>query len=140
MLGNIVAGCFGLAHHSLLQITCEAQRRLDVGGLRALVPTGKQNYYSAPAHRKVDPVTRAIIDSQFRDAFTNGFYIPWVPSGQSFDTSQNARARMSVAQTIKPSGVCIGFANFIHKPIVSAWLHFVNVFYPESRKDIFFAV
>jgi hypothetical protein len=47
---------------------------------------------------------------------------------------------MNVAQTIKPSGVCIGGANFFHKPIVSAWLHFVNVFYPGSGKGIFFAV
>jgi hypothetical protein len=140
MLGNIIAGCFGLAHQYLLQVAGEAQRRLDVGSLRALVPTGKQNYYSASAHRKVDPVTRAIIDSQFRDAFTNWFHISCVPSGQSLDTSQNSRACMNVAETIKPSRVYIGFTNFIHKYIVAAWLRFVNVFHPGSGKGIFFAV
>jgi hypothetical protein len=47
---------------------------------------------------------------------------------------------MNVAQTIKSSGVSIGFANFVHKYIVSAWLRFVNGFHPGSGKGIFFAV
>ena len=47
---------------------------------------------------------------------------------------------MNVAQTIKSSDVSICFANFIHKYIVAAWLHFVNVFHPGSGKGIFSAV
>jgi hypothetical protein len=45
---------------------------------------------------------------------------------------------MSVAQTIKPSGVGIGFANFIHKLIVSTWLHFVNVFVSGKSQGYIF--
>ena len=112
----------------------------NVGGLRALVTTGKQNDYRAPAHREVNPVTRAIIDSQFRDAFTNWFYISWIPSGQSLNTSQNARACTNVAQAIKPSGVRISFANFNHKDIVAEWLRFVNALHPGGVKGSNFGV
>jgi hypothetical protein len=140
MLGYIVASCFGFVHGCLLQVAGEAQRRLDVGGLRALVTTGQQDYDRASAHREVYPVSRTTIDSQFRDAFANRFYISWVPSGQSFNTSQNARSCTNIAQTIQPSGVSIGFANFIHEYIVSTWLHFVNAFHRKNSKDVSFTV
>jgi hypothetical protein len=116
----------GLAHGCLLQVPGEARRPLNVSGLRAFVATGKQNDYRAAAHGEV---TRAIIDSQFRDAFTNCFYISWIPSGQSLNTSQNARPCTNVAQAIKSLGVRIGFANFNHKDIVAEWLRFVNAFH-----------
>jgi hypothetical protein len=140
MLGNIVAGCFGLAHVSLLQVAGESQCSLDVGGLRALVATGKQNDYRSPPRREVHPVTRAIINSQFRYTFTHWFYISRVPSSQSFDTSQNAPACMNVAKTIKPSGISIGFANFFHRFIVAVWLQIVNTFHPRSGYLGFFMV
>jgi len=43
-------------------------------------------------------------------------------------------------QTIKPSGVSIGFANFIHKYIVAVWLQFVHAFHPGTGKGVFFMV
>ena len=48
---------------------------------------------------------------------------------------------MNVTQAIKPLGVCIGLANFMHEYIVVVWLHVVNAFqeggellYPKKRQ------
>src|SRR3990170_3759641 len=42
MLGNIIASGFGFAHDSLLQVACEAQCSLDVGGLCTLVASSQR--------------------------------------------------------------------------------------------------
>jgi len=75
----------------------KAQRCFDVLGLSAFVTTCKKDDQRLPSFFEVHPVTRPIIDSQFRYAFTDRLDIAWVTRSQSFDPCLNARSCFDVA-------------------------------------------
>jgi hypothetical protein len=54
------------------------ERGLDISVLSPLIAAGEQDYERLPALSKIDSVPRAIVDTQFRDAFCHRFYIAGV--------------------------------------------------------------
>jgi len=95
--------------------------------LGALVTAGQQNDQLSPSLFEIHPVTGAIVDSQFRDTFTNGFNISGVSSSKSLDPCLDARSRLQVMQAVEPLSEVSGFANFNHTTTVVARLQIVNV-------------
>jgi hypothetical protein len=58
---------------------CKAQGCFDVLGLSTLVATSQKDDQLSAAFLEVHPVTRTIVDSQFRHTFTNWFDITGIP-------------------------------------------------------------
>ncbi len=108
-------------------MACKAQSGFDVFGLGRLVPTGQQNDQFLPSLLEIHPITRAIVDPQFRNTITNRLNIAGVSCGKSFDPCLNTCSCPEVTQVVEPLCEEKGFADFNHKVNVVAWLHSVNV-------------
>jgi hypothetical protein len=95
--------------------------------LGALVSTSQQNDQFSPSLLKIHPITGTIVDSQFRDTFTNWLNISGVSNSKPLDPCLDARSRLQVRQIVKPLNEVGGFTNFNHKGTVVARLRIVNV-------------
>ncbi len=115
VFGDVVASSLCLTHRVLLQVVCKAQCSLDVGGLCALVTACQQNHDFAPVFLEVHPITGAIIDPQFGNAFANRRCIPGITRREAFDPCLNPCSCANVTQAVKPSGESVGLANLDHE-------------------------
>lgn len=127
MFGDIVAGCDGFNHNMFLQVLREPHGGLDIFRLGAFVTASQQDYHFLSSLYKIHPITGAVIDPQFRNAFTDWPDIPWISGRQPFYSYKNTCARLYVAQTIKPLGEGLRFTDFDHDRSVALRLHLVNV-------------
>ena len=88
----------------------------DVTGWASFITTSQQYYHLASMLLVIHPVTGAVIDPHFRDAFTHGLNVPRIPGRQAFNPCQNASPREDVTQAIEPLNIDICFADFYHDP------------------------
>ena len=79
-----------------LQIASKAQGGFDIASLASFIATSQQNYHLASMLLVINPITGAVIDPHFRDAFTHGPNISRVPSCQAFNLRKNASPRIYV--------------------------------------------
>jgi len=116
----------------LLKISREAQSRPDVRRLGSFVPTGQKDDQLAPSRLKIDPVTRTIVDPQFRDTFTNRTNVSSVSRGEALDPRLNPRPCAHVPPAVEPLGEVTGLPDFNQVRNVATRLHIVN-----NREDCF---
>jgi len=79
----------------------------------------EQDYQRPSSPQKIDPVAGTVIDPQFRDAFSNRFYIARVAKRKAADTHVNTCPDSSIAQFGEPLPIYVGLADLYHKLIVS---------------------
>jgi hypothetical protein len=72
----------------------------------------QQNNHCTPTLRKIHPVSRAVIDLQFRDTISNSFHISGISGSQALDSDLNSRSCPKVTQSVKPLSESLGFSHF----------------------------
>lgn len=102
------------------------QGGVDVPGLGAFVAARQKNDELAPALLEIHPITGAVVDPQFRDAFADWLDVAGVSSGEPFDSCLDSRSRLDVAQAIEPQCEDLGLANFDHVKNVALRLQVVK--------------
>ena len=68
----------------------------DVLYLGRFVAASEQDDQHVPFLDELDAVTRAVVDAQFGDAFTDRFDIARIPEGQTPDADVDARLGLTV--------------------------------------------
>lgn len=95
----------------------KAQSGFDVFGLGRLVTTGQQNDQLLPALLEINPVTRAVVDAQFRNPIANRLNVTGVSRRQPFDPRLHTRSCLEVTQVVEPLREKKGFADLTMKPL-----------------------
>jgi hypothetical protein len=88
--------------------------------LRALVSTSQKDDQFSSELLEIHAVTRAILNPQLRDAFTDWFDIPWVSRCQAFDPDLDSRPGLKVTQVVKPVRILLAllfYEAILFKPI-----------------------
>ena len=78
---------------------------------------------------EIHPVTGTMVDSQFRDPFTNWLDIARVSRSEPLDPDLNARSRLDIPQVVEPLRKEVSFADLNHDVSVALWLQNVNPIY-----------
>jgi hypothetical protein len=89
----------------------EILRRFNIFGLGSLVTTCEKNDQHRTPLLKIDLVTRAIVDPQFRDSYPNGPNIDWIAADDAFNPGLNARLSPEVPKASKPTRELLCTAN-----------------------------
>lgn len=79
-----------------------------------------------PAVLELDSVTGTVVDTQLRNALTNGADIAGVSSGEPFDPGLDPRSCLSVAEAIEPPSEEIGLAKLDHRITVASRIQHVK--------------
>lgn len=110
----------------LLNFLRQILRPGDVLGLRPLIAPSQQHDELLPTLHKIDPVAGAIVDPQFRHAFTHRAYISRIAQGQAADPQVNPGAGVEITQALEPFMKYVCLADFNHNQFVSYKLQNVN--------------
>lgn len=76
-----------------------------------LSPPESRNDQPLPAFHVIHSVSRAGVDSKFRDTLTHRLHVAWIPSRQPLDPDQDPCARPQVAEPVDPLGEDLGLSN-----------------------------
>jgi hypothetical protein len=121
-------GSFICSHNkSFLKVSREAQGNLDIACLGTLVTACEENDQLSPSLFEIYSVPGAIIDSQFRNTFTDRRNVTRVSQCESLDPCLDARPRVKISQAVEPFREEIGLADLHHLGSVASWLHLVKV-------------
>jgi hypothetical protein len=87
--------------------------------LGGLISTRQQNDQIAPTLLEIHPISRPIVDPQFRNTLANRLDISRVSRSEPFNSDLDARTRLKVIQGINLQSENICFANFNHDKTVA---------------------
>jgi hypothetical protein len=79
------------------------------------------------ALNKINPVARAVVDTQFGNAFTDRFQIAGVSKGQATNADINLCACLPISQSGKPIRVSACLSDFDRDRIVSHRILFTSI-------------
>jgi hypothetical protein len=80
----------------LLKVSSESQGDPDVPGLAPLIAASQEDDHCSPALLVIHPVTRAVIDSEFRNSVANRLHISGVPCSESLNPCLYARPALEI--------------------------------------------
>src|SRR5258708_10535922 len=99
---------------TLLQLTRQVDRHLDVTSLRAFVAAGQQDYHRLSTLDEVNAISRSVIDPQLQNVFSDRLNVPRITQRPPSDARVTAGTRLSVTQLFKPIGTDLRLPHFDH--------------------------
>ena len=106
----------------LLEIPSKVLRRKNIFRLGALVTTSEKNDQHRSSILEIYPVTRAIVNPQFRNSSPNGPDIAWIAADEALNAGLVERIRTEIPKTPEPTRELLYTADCNRTYFVALWL------------------